>query len=153
LFALGCVLYTVLTGELPFQGESAMAVMVALANKTPEPVDKKNPAVPRAVVELITQLLEKDPASRPQTAAEVAARLDAALAALTGPAPLTTPPPAGAQLHGAETMAPGKSDTQLTTRPTHAAPGGFAKRRRAAVAGALVALVAVAAFVGWRLSR
>src|SRR5581483_3221578 len=32
LFSLGCVMYTMLTGELPFPGNSAMAVMMALAN-------------------------------------------------------------------------------------------------------------------------
>src|SRR5262249_56214900 len=46
IFSLGCVLYTVLVGELPFQGTSAMAVMMALANYNPPLVNPSNPSIP-----------------------------------------------------------------------------------------------------------
>ena len=88
LFSLGCVLYTVITGELPFQGPSAMAVMMALANKTPPPVNEKNPTVPKAVADLISRLLEKEPSRRPQTAREVGAALATLLAGISGSVPL-----------------------------------------------------------------
>ncbi len=83
LFSLGCVLYTVLVGELPFAGSSAMAVMMALANKIPPRVDELNPTVPRGVADLVVRLLEKDPTRRPQSAREVIATLDSLLAGIS----------------------------------------------------------------------
>ena len=83
LFGLGCVAYTVLTGELPFPGNSAMAVMMALASKTPAPVSAKNPVVPPAASDLVNRLLAKDPANRPHSADEVIAVLDEVMRNLT----------------------------------------------------------------------
>src|SRR5205085_1257164 len=80
-------------GELPFPGNSAMAVMMSLANRTPEPAAAKNPSVPRAVSDLVARLLEKQPEARVQTAGAVVRELDAAIAALSGQAP-TVPIPA-----------------------------------------------------------
>ena len=71
IFSLGSVMYTMLTGELPFPGNSAMAVMMSLANYSPKPVIVKNPAVPRQVSDLVDRMLEKDPARRPQSAKDV----------------------------------------------------------------------------------
>src|SRR4051812_43238562 len=73
-----------LTGELPFPGNSAMAVMMALANRNPPPVNEKNPAVPAEVATLVARLLEKDASRRPGSALEVVAALDALLAQLSG---------------------------------------------------------------------
>jgi urea transport system substrate-binding protein len=111
LFALGCVLYAVLTGELPFGGNSAMAVMMALANKTPEPVTVKNPTVPEPVAALVSRLLEKKPTDRIQTAAELVRELDDVEAALGHRTPPTPLPAPAARTLNAETMVPGKSDT------------------------------------------
>jgi serine/threonine protein kinase len=77
LFSLGCVLYRMTTGRLPFDGPSHMAVFVAVTRDTPPNVRHLNPAVPPALAELIEQLLEKQPDRRPQSAAEVAQRLGA----------------------------------------------------------------------------
>jgi urea transport system substrate-binding protein len=82
LFSLGCVLYMMLTGEMPFPGRTAMAVMTALATKTPEPVHEKNPDVPRPVSDLVARLLEKDVARRLPSARELIARLDESLGEL-----------------------------------------------------------------------
>src|SRR5262245_35324804 len=157
LFSLGCVMYTMLTGELPFQGSSAMAVMMALANKTPEPVDTKNPAVPHAVAVLVARLMEKDPAQRVQSAAEVVSELDAVLGAMSGVAPVAATPPAASPT-GAETViAPGKSDTWPGQPPTPAAPTTIRTRQRklwaVVVWVSLVGVVALAALLGWRAFR
>jgi len=75
LFSLGCVLYAILLGELPFPGSTAMAVMMSLATKTPPRLDKANPAIPKPVADLVGMLLKKNLERRPASAHDVAARL------------------------------------------------------------------------------
>src|SRR5262249_10576660 len=53
LFSLGCILYRLCAGELPFQGTSTMAQMVALMIHTPRPLRDLNPTVPPALADLI----------------------------------------------------------------------------------------------------
>jgi urea transport system substrate-binding protein len=133
LFSLGCVLYAALAGEQPFPGNSAMAVMMALANKTPAPVSQKNRAVPRAVSDLVDALLAKKPERRVQTAAEVVNLLDAALAG--SPLPPRVPVP----IPDADTRVSAVGDTDS---PGTAAPRRARLSRRAALvalAGAPVA--------------
>jgi urea transport system substrate-binding protein len=88
LFGLGCVLYMVLAGELPFPGKSVMAVMMSLANRNPPPVNQKNPGIPQAVADLVARLLEKDPAHRPQSARELIVALTALIDGVSGTIPL-----------------------------------------------------------------
>lgn len=71
LFSLGVVLYAMCTATKPFQGDSVMAVLTALAVTTPLPVRRVNPTVPPALANLIERLLEKRPAERPASAEEV----------------------------------------------------------------------------------
>jgi serine/threonine protein kinase len=75
LFSLGCVLYRMATGRLPFTGTSTLAVLRALALENPPPPREVNPAVPPALSELTMQLLAKEPRHRPQTAEEVVQEL------------------------------------------------------------------------------
>ncbi len=96
LFSLGSVLYWLCTGQLPFQGASVVAVLMALGTEEPEPVHVLNPDVPPPLAELIHWLLAKSPAERPQTAAEVANHLHEILELPTGlssVAPPSVPPP------------------------------------------------------------
>ena len=71
LFSLGCVLYRMVTGRLPFQGHTAFAVLAAVASETPPPVRELNPNVPPRLAELIARLLAKDSKDRPASAQEV----------------------------------------------------------------------------------
>jgi serine/threonine protein kinase/formylglycine-generating enzyme required for sulfatase activity len=75
LFALGCVLYQLCAGELPFKGASTMEVLTSLAVDTPAAPHEICPAIPQPLSELIMQLLEKDPGRRPVSARNVIARL------------------------------------------------------------------------------
>jgi len=68
LFSLGCVLYQLCTGGLPFPGTTVMAVLTALSNNAPSPARELNPAVPPALDSLVMRLLAKNPADRPPTA-------------------------------------------------------------------------------------
>ena len=71
LFSLGCILYRLCTGSLPFQGDTAMDVLVSLATQTPPPVSELSPETPPALVSLIHRLLSKDREKRPASATEV----------------------------------------------------------------------------------
>jgi serine/threonine protein kinase len=68
LFSLGCVLYQLCTGKLPFPGATVMAVLTSLSVDTPSPPGDQNPTVPPALDALIMGLLAKDPADRPASA-------------------------------------------------------------------------------------
>ncbi|HEY1189229.1 MAG TPA: transporter substrate-binding protein [Gemmata sp.] len=146
LFALGCVIYVVLTGELPFRGSNALAVMMALANRHPDPVSLKNPVVPQEISDLVGRLLAKRPEERCQTATEVVCDLEAAIACLSGagPVPVRAPEPVPAAASAAARV-PGASDGRAT-----AAPG----RVRAVLMGAgLVLALGVALVFGWLAFR
>ena len=75
LFSLGCVLYSMCTGKLPHRGSDFISTLVAVVSQPPRPVDKIDPSVPGELASLIMQLLEKDPANRPQSARAVAKKL------------------------------------------------------------------------------
>lgn len=77
LYAVGVMAYEMLTGSLPFAGRTTQATLVAHAIEKPEPIERRRPAVPRALAALIMRCLEKHPADRPQSAAELLANLDA----------------------------------------------------------------------------
>lgn len=77
LFSLGVVLYRMGTGAYPFQGATTMALLSALAMDTPQSVTQLNPQLPREFAELVMQLLAKNPTARPQSAQEVAERIQA----------------------------------------------------------------------------
>jgi serine/threonine protein kinase len=71
LFSLGSVLYRTSTGRLPFDGKDTLAVLTALATKTPPPPDKIVASLPQAFSDLVMRLLEKSRDRRPQSAREV----------------------------------------------------------------------------------
>ncbi len=71
LFSLGVLLYEMLTGQAPFRGSGALEILTQVISKDPPRVDTIRPAVPPRLGNLIERLLEKQPASRPHSAAEV----------------------------------------------------------------------------------
>jgi serine/threonine protein kinase/Leucine-rich repeat (LRR) protein len=92
LFSLGCLLYELLTGQLPFRGDTAMATLMALALDPPTPIRELEPAVPDELADLVMQLLAKRPVDRPPTAKIVADRL-AELETAFSIRPLSSPTP------------------------------------------------------------
>lgn len=79
LFSIGIVLYELFTGEKPFQGNSAHALMHHILQSTPEKPSVLNPALPAGIDKLIERALAKNPADRFQNAEEFLEALEAAI--------------------------------------------------------------------------
>ncbi|TWT65292.1 serine/threonine-protein kinase [Allorhodopirellula solitaria] len=82
LYALGSVMYAMMAGRSPFAGKKLTQVMDALQRDQAVPLDLINPEIPREVVEIVHDLLEKDPQKRPPTAIAVNKRLKSTRAGL-----------------------------------------------------------------------
>jgi hypothetical protein len=80
LYAFEAMAYELLTGRPPFSGRSVQRLLAAHLSEAPEPISALRPEVPQALAELVMRCLEKDPARRPQAAAEVLQYLDAVAA-------------------------------------------------------------------------
>jgi serine/threonine-protein kinase len=78
LYSLGCVAYFLLTGQLVFQGDTAIQTMFMHIQQPPVPPSQRtdNP-IPPALEEIILACLAKQPSDRPQSAADLAADLTA----------------------------------------------------------------------------
>ncbi|HEV2853337.1 MAG TPA: tetratricopeptide repeat protein [Thermoanaerobaculia bacterium] len=88
LYALGLILYEMLTGELPFAGGSQAEVIAQRITGTARDLRATGIAVPRPLVEIVRKLLQRDPARRYQSAREVLADLDRLGTAGGGPSPV-----------------------------------------------------------------
>jgi class 3 adenylate cyclase len=86
LYALGCVLYEMITGRPPFVGDDTVAVISQHVNTPPVSPTWHNAECPPGLEALILRLLEKDPKQRPGGAAEVREALGSVLRGST-PAP------------------------------------------------------------------
>ncbi|MGL4424337.1 MAG: protein kinase domain-containing protein, partial [Gemmataceae bacterium] len=107
LYSLGAVLYELVTGKLPHPGPNAMAIIAMLITKEPIPVLQLKPETPKALADLIHELLAKNPAARPPNARDVATRLagiakTVALGGLTV-IPVDAPPSVFAEIENAST--------------------------------------------------
>lgn len=75
IFALGVILYELLTLKRPFDGKNLQQIVYEICFKEPVPLQKRNGKVPRDLVTICQKALEKDPQNRYQTAAEFEADL------------------------------------------------------------------------------
>jgi len=75
LFALGAVLYEMVTGARPFEGNSQISVASAILEKEPASISAVQPLTPPAFEYIVTACLAKNPEDRVQTAHDVALQL------------------------------------------------------------------------------
>jgi WD40 repeat protein len=124
LFSLGCVLYRLVTGELPFKGPDAVGTIVAVVTEEPRPPREITPETPADLSDLVMRLLAKKPEDRPTSAQAVVE----ALAAIDSERTDLTPAPSRAAL-----------------RPARKKPGGTRRRALVLAAAGLLLAVGVAA--------
>jgi len=71
LFSFGVLIFEMLTGRLPFRGEHEAATVYSIMNEEPEPLTKYLPDAPPELVVLLSKALDKNPAERYQSSAEM----------------------------------------------------------------------------------
>jgi len=120
IFALGIMLYQMVTGELPFRGDASAAVMAAILRDEPQPPCLLSPDLPPEIERIILRCLRKDPAKRYQTMRDIKLALEDIL----------------------------EHPTSLSAQPAAVAATAPRKLRRWVAAGA-VAMVLAAAAVWW----
>jgi serine/threonine protein kinase len=91
LFSFGVVLYQMVTGILPFRGETTEATTEAILKCAPEAPAHVNPDVPSKLEEIILKALEKDRKFRYQSAAEIRTDLQRLKRGIGSEQPISTP--------------------------------------------------------------
>ena len=76
VYSLGCTLYQMLAGRVPFPSDSVLRKLDAHRTRSPEPIRSRRLDVPVALALVLAKMMAKDPAGRYQTPAEVAAALE-----------------------------------------------------------------------------
>jgi serine/threonine protein kinase len=146
VYALGCVLYEMLTGRPPFTGDSPVSVASAHVRETPVPVRELAPHVPEALAAACERALAKDPASRPPSAAAFSAMLSG------GPAGDTAADPSAPVDPGPASTTQVISGPEPTATLPEASPPVAGRpgppRRRTLLWIALAAVVVAALIVG-----
>lgn len=79
IYSTGVVLYEMLTGRVPFDGDNPVAVAMQHLHASPVPIQTLAPDVPPAVIRVCMRAMEKNPAMRYQSARDMASDLRAAL--------------------------------------------------------------------------
>lgn len=76
LYAFGCLAFELLTGEPPFTADAPQRVLAAHLTQMPKPITTVRTDVPRSMATVIMRCLEKNPADRPASAAEILTELE-----------------------------------------------------------------------------
>ncbi|HYY34604.1 MAG TPA: Stk1 family PASTA domain-containing Ser/Thr kinase [Gaiellaceae bacterium] len=165
LYSVGIVLYEMLTGKVPFTGDSAIEIAMKHLNELPKPPSKIRPEVSEELDQVVLRALAKAPEDRYQTAEDFAEdlhRVEAGLplAAATSEAATALLAAPGATIGGTTQVLP--SDATQVAPPRREAPRrpppytpGYGyderppKRRRWAPWLLVLLLLAAAGFAGW----
>ena len=77
IFTAGLIFYELLTGKMPYKAESAVASLLKRTQERANPISNLDATLPRALSDLVSKCLERDPRARYQSAAEVLSDLEA----------------------------------------------------------------------------
>ena len=167
LYSAGIVLYEMLTGKVPFNGDSAIEIAMKHLNDPPKPPSKIRPEIPDELDAVVLRALSKNPEDRYQTAEEFSEdlhRVEAGLPLAPETSEAATALLAGAALvgHGGSTevlagtavTTPGGPPPPTTRRPPPPYGPGYydeppRKRRRWAPWLLVLLLLAAAGIAGW----
>jgi beta-lactam-binding protein with PASTA domain/tRNA A-37 threonylcarbamoyl transferase component Bud32 len=169
LYSVGIVLYEMLTGKVPFTGDSAIEIAMKHLNDAPKPPSKIRPEIPEELDQVVLRALAKNPEDRYQSAEEFSEdlhRVEAGLPLAPETAEAATALLAGlaVPLAGDGSSTEVLSDTAATTRPQSVppqapprpppyGPGYYEepprKRRRWGPWLLVVLLLAAAGVAGW----
>ncbi len=137
VYALGVILYEILSGQLPFENRESLAVMALKLGEAPRPLSLFRPGLPPELLRLSMAMLERDPAARPEMAeVEIELRLIAGmpLPRQTGSHNVPDSPEPTADIKPEEINAlkvppltPGKINGELSPRPNPPAPADAPK--------------------------
>src|SRR3989449_4771366 len=117
LYAVGVVLYEMLTGQVPFTGDTPLEIAMKHLSEVPKPPSELRPDVPDDLDLVVLRALAKDPEDRYQTAEEMnadLARIQRGLSVSSETTDAATAVLAGAGISGAPTI--------IAPRPTQVAP-------------------------------
>jgi beta-lactam-binding protein with PASTA domain/predicted Ser/Thr protein kinase len=131
LYSVGVVLYEMLTGQVPFTGDTPLEIAMKHLSEVPRPPSELRPEVPHDLDSVVLRALAKDPGERYQSADEMDADLARVLEGL--PVDPDTETAATAVLAGSGVMA--AAPTSVLTRPTAVAPARPAPPGRTPPAG------------------
>ena len=147
IYSIGVILYEALTGRVPFEGDSAVAVALKQVSETPRRPSAINPDIPPALDAVVMRALAKDPEARFKDADAFLRALDAAERAPDKPRPQDTAAFAAVSPEG-ETDIPGDDEDEDYEDYD-------ADRRRRRRRWLVIALLAcgVAALVAYALTR
>jgi serine/threonine-protein kinase len=127
VYSVGVVLYEMLTGKVPFTGDTPLEIAMKHLSEVPVPPSEKRPEVPEDLDSIVLRALAKDPEDRYQTAQEMDAdlsRLQRGLAVSSETADAATAVLAGAGISGAPTIIAPRPAAPPTA-PPQAPPAGY----------------------------
>jgi serine/threonine-protein kinase len=150
IYAVGVVLYEMLTGELPFVKPTMMATMLAHLQEMPVPPSRRMPGVPPLLDGVVMQAMAKDPADRFRTAGAMVRALDGSLSdpLETAPLPVRTPARPPERTRTAAPVQPRPVPPRTPPPPAQATSSGGGGRG-VLTAMLVLLLLAMAAVAGW----
>jgi beta-lactam-binding protein with PASTA domain len=161
LYSTGIVLYEMLCGHVPFDGDSPVAIAMRHVSEQPLPPSTANPGVPPDLDPIVLHALSKDPAQRYRDADEFIAALRQVRGTLTlAPGPSTQQlglagvgAAAGAGALAGAALAADGEDGESPTPEEEAEEARKRKRKRIMIAIGLVLLLLIGAAVAFALTR